>query len=159
MTPPTSRGDGHDLALAAASAGPAGWTVTVEADRTYFDAVVARQGPDVDTVAFPTSYPRRVVVLSGDEVRIGRRRVTGGGPDPDVDLSGPPLDPGVSHRHAVLLPDGEGGWNLLDPGSTNGTTVNGAERTIPVDTLVPLRPGDRVHVGAYTTLVVARTED
>jgi hypothetical protein len=95
--------------------------------------------------------------LVGAEVRIGRRRVHGSTPPPQVDLAGPPLDPGVSHLHAVLLPlpDGDG-WSVLDPGSTNGTTVNYGDDPIALDTVVPLREGDRVHVGAFTTLVLIR---
>ena len=118
--------------------------------------MLARRGPDIDTVSFPVYYPRLEVTLEGDEMRIGRRRAGSAGPAPHVDLTGPPLDTGVSHLHAVLLGDGAGGWSVLDPGSTNGTTLNGREDRLPVDTLVALAPGDRVHVGAYTTLTLRR---
>ncbi len=134
------------------------WMVTVEADRSYYDRVAARRGPDIDAVSFPTYYPRAELPLEGDEVRIGRRRGggAGGGQAPHIDLTGPPLDPGVSHLHAVLLADGDGEWSVLDPGSTNGTTINDDDDVIPPDTLVALSPGDRVHVGAYTTLTLHR---
>jgi hypothetical protein len=134
-----------------------GWVVAVEADRRYYESMVAREGPDIAAVTFPNYYPRAEVALVGEEVRVGRRRVRGSATPPDVDLAGPPLDPGVSHLHAVLLPmpDDEG-WSVLDPGSTNGTTINYADEPIARDTVIPLREGDRVHVGAFTTLVLSR---
>ena len=134
-----------------------GWVVSVEADRRYYESMVAREGPDIAAVTFPNYYPRAEVPLVGEEVRVGRRRVRGSSTPPDVDLAGPPLDPGVSHLHAVLLPlPDDDGWSVLDPGSTNGTTINYADEPIARDTVVPLREGDRVHVGAFTTLVLAR---
>jgi pSer/pThr/pTyr-binding forkhead associated (FHA) protein len=84
--------------------------------------------------------------------------VRGSGTPPEIDLTGPPSDPGISRLHAVLLPRPDGGWAVLDPGSTNGTSVNYAAEPIAVDTEVPVDEGDRIHVGAYTTLVVGRSE-
>jgi hypothetical protein len=137
-----------------------GWVVTVEADRRYYESVLAREGPDIGEVSFPNYYPSAEIPLAGTEIRIGRRRVHGSTPPPQVDLAGPPLDPGVSHLHAVLLPlpdeQGAEGWSVLDPGSTNGTTINYSDDPIALDTVVPLRDGDRVHVGAFTTLVLHR---
>lgn len=139
------------------TSGPGVWRVTVTADRRYYESVVAREGPDIAAVTFPPSYPQAELALAGAEVRIGRRRVHGDTPPPQIDLAGPPLDPGVSHLHAVLLPRPDGdGWSVLDPGSTNGTTINYADEPIPLDTVVPLQAGDRVHVGAFTTLLVTR---
>jgi hypothetical protein len=139
----------------AASSNGHGWVVTVEADRRYYESILAREGPDIAAVTFPHYYPRAEVPLTGDEVRVGRRRVRGSSTPPDVDLAGPPLDPGVSHLHAVLLPHDDG-WSVLDPGSTNGTTINYGDEPIARDTVVPLREGDRVHVGAFTTLVLGK---
>jgi hypothetical protein len=51
------------------------------------------------------------------------------------------LDPSVSRQHARLI-FRDGAWILLDLGSTNGTTVNGA----PVSRC-ELRPGDQVTLG------------
>jgi hypothetical protein len=176
-TPRTGRfceEDGHDFVVSGSTPAPApdptpssrpapassnghGWVVTVEADRRYYESMVAREGPDIAAVTFPNYYPRAEVPLEGEEVRIGRRRVRGSSAPPHVDLAGPPLDPGVSHLHAVLLPlpDADG-WSVLDPGSTNGTTINYADEPIARDTVVPLREGDRVHVGAFTTLVLGK---
>lgn len=129
------------------------WVVTVEADRRYFELVAEREGPDFGSVVFPTYYPAGELVLDGTEVRIGRT------PAPvslHIDLSGPPTDPGVSRLHAVLLGRPDGGWAVLDPGSTNGTTINYDDEPIETDRAVPVGDGDRIHVGAYTTLVLAR---
>ncbi len=139
------------------SSNGSGWVVTVEADRRYYESVLAREGPDIAAVSFPNYYPRAEIELDGAEVRVGRRRVHGSAPPPQVDLAGPPLDPGVSHLHAVLLPlPDDDGWSVLDPGSTNGTTINYSDDAIALDTVIPLREGDRVHVGAFTTLVLQR---
>jgi hypothetical protein len=139
------------------TSGTGPWTVTVDADRRYYETVLAREGPDIAAVTFPHYYPRTELALAGAEVRIGRRRVNGSAPPPQIDLAGPPLDPGVSHLHAVLLPrPDDGGWSVLDPGSTNGTTINYGDDPIALDTVVPLHEGDRVHVGAFTTLLITR---
>jgi len=62
----------------------------------------------------------------------------------------------VSHMHAVLVGSPEGGWTLIDPGSANGTFLN--DSTDPIDTnrAVPVSDGDRIHMGAWTTLTLKR---
>ena len=67
----------------------------VTADRAYFDSVVAAGGPDAATLEFPVYCPERRFRLSGSEVRIGRRSASRG-LEPEIDLTGPPTDPGVS---------------------------------------------------------------
>lgn len=152
---PPAAPDGGNRPDPASGTGP--WSVTVDADRRYYETVLAREGPDIAAVTFPRYYPRMELALTGAEVRIGRRRVNGSGPPPQIDLAGPPLDPGVSHLHAVLLPrPDDDGWSVLDPGSTNGTTINYGDDPIALDTVVPLQEGDRVHVGAFTTLLITR---
>jgi len=42
----------------------------------------------------------------------------------------------------------------MDQSSTNGTTVNGAEDSIDPFVPVPLKDGDRVHVGLRTTITI-----
>jgi FHA domain len=56
----------------------------------------------------------------------------------------------------VLLALPRDRWVVIDAGSTNGTTLNYAEDPLTRDTPVPLRSGDRIHVGAWTTLTVER---
>jgi pSer/pThr/pTyr-binding forkhead associated (FHA) protein len=50
----------------------------------------------------------------------------------------------------VLLRGQNGSWSVVDPGSANGTLVNGTE--IARDEIVPLHDGDRIHLGAWTEL-------
>lgn len=129
------------------------WTAVVTADRAYYDSVQAEGGPDAPGIAFPGYYPERRFRLTGAEVRIGRHSAHSG-IDPEIDLAIPPADPGVSRLHAVLIRAADGSWSVLDPGSANGTLVNGRE--IPSGQAVPLRDGDRIHLGAWTELRVIR---
>lgn len=126
----------------------------VTADRAYYDSVQASGGPDAGAVSFPGYCPERRFRLSGSEVRVGRRSVSRG-IDPEIDLTGPPADPGVSRLHLVLIGAPDGTWSAIDPGSENGTLVNGSE--IARDEAVPLHDGDRIHLGAWTALRIIRS--
>jgi hypothetical protein len=142
-------------ASAAAGDGITGaWTAVVTADKAYFERVVAARGPDAGQLEFPADCPQRRFQLCGPEVRVGRRSASRG-IEPEIDLTGPPLDPGVSHLHAVLTAEPDGGWTVCDPGSANGTQVNG--RDIPRGARVRLSDGDRVFVGAWTVLTIHTT--
>ncbi|TDC62814.1 FHA domain-containing protein [Actinomadura sp. GC306] len=166
--------DGHDFGTGAAHSArqppmvpaqrtssprmtPPGPSAVITADREYFGTVLAQLGPDAPDLSFPPYCPERRVPLLGDQVRIGRRS-TSRAILPEIDLSAPPEDPAVSHLHAVLLAQPDGAWHLVDPGSTNGTTVNGGTEPIEVNTPVPLTDGDRVHVGAWTTITLLLQE-
>jgi hypothetical protein len=127
------------------------WAAVVTADRAYYDDIKAAGGPDADSISFPAYYPQRHFPLSGTEVRIGRRSQSSG-ITPEIDLSVPPADPGVSRLHAVLLRSPDGTWAVVDPGSANGTLVNGSE--IPEGQAVPVHPGDLIHVGAWTAISI-----
>ncbi|MCP2337842.1 FHA domain-containing protein [Actinomadura rupiterrae] len=133
------------------------WTAVIAADREYFEAVRAQGGPDAAAIAFPPYCPDRLVSLAGQRVQIGRRSASRG-IEPEIDLSVPPEDPGVSRLHAVLLAQPDGSWSLVDPGSANGTTLNDELDPVPVNVPVPLKDGDRVHVGAWTTLTLRSPE-
>lgn len=134
-----------------ASAGLATWTAVVSADREYYDRMRDASGPDADDIAFPAYCPERRFHLADHEVQIGRRSPSRG-LDPEIDLTGPPLDPGISRLHAVLIPTTAGGLAILDPGSANGTEVNGTEVTAGQQ--IPLNDGDRISLGAWTTITV-----
>jgi FHA domain len=138
----------HGATTAGTAVADRSWTATVAADRSYYDRV------SVDGVDFPTVCPPRSFVLTGDSVRVGRRSVTKG-VTPEIDLSGPPLDPGISHLHLVLTwaPDRQA-WLLTDPGSTNGASRNGATELLAAQRQVELADGDRIHLGAWTTITV-----
>jgi pSer/pThr/pTyr-binding forkhead associated (FHA) protein len=125
----------------------------ITADRAYYDSVQVATGPEAAGIVFPAYTPERRFRLAGPEVRIGRHS-TSSGIDPEIDLSVPPADPGISRLHAVLLQSQDGSWSVVDPGSANGTVVNGSE--IPPGQPVPLRDGDRIHLGAWTELRLVR---
>jgi hypothetical protein len=127
------------------------WTAVVTADRAYYDRVIAAGGPDAQSIEFPAYCPERRFQLSGSEMRVGRRSASRG-LEPEIDLTGPPADPGISHLHAVLIAQADGGWSVLDPGSSNGTQVN--DTGIETGVAVPLQPGDRICIGAWTVLTI-----
>ncbi|MEV6009424.1 FHA domain-containing protein [Streptomyces sp. NPDC051976] len=139
---------------AAAGRGTA-WIAVVGADREYFTTMMARSGPEAQGLYFPAFSPEVQLPLIGNQITIGRRRHSTG-EAPDIDLSRAPEDPGVSHQHAVLVQQPDGSWAVVDQDSTNGTTVNLGEDTIRPYTPVPLAEGDRVHVGAWTTITLRR---
>jgi len=134
-------------AAASTGEGGAGWVLAVEADRAYFER---HAGSGID---FPAYYPPRRFSLEAEEVAIGRTSASRG-TEPQIDLAGSPGDPGVSHLHAVLLRQPDGTYMLLDPGSSNGTTLNDDPSPIAAGVPVALADGDRIHLGAWTTLTV-----
>jgi hypothetical protein len=129
------------------------WTAVVAADRAYYDSVQAADDADGGQIRFPDRYPERRFRLAGTKVRIGRRSVSRN-IEPEIDLAGPTLDPGVSRLHAVLTAGPDGTWSVTDAGSDNGIRVNG--RDVPPDEAVPLRHGDRIHLGAWTVITITR---
>jgi hypothetical protein len=132
---------------------PATWTVLVSSDRNYYDRMrgaLGRSGPDV---LFPAHVPERRIPLIGKQMRIGRRSAARE-LEPEIDLAEPPVDPGISRLHAMLIAASDGTWSVLDPGSANGTQLNGGE--IATGDLVALREGDRINLGAWTVISMHR---
>ena len=129
------------------------WTVLITCDRVYYDRRREAQGLAGSAVAFPAHVSERRVPLVGQQMRIGRRSAARE-LIPDIDLAGPPADPGISRLHAVLLAASDGTWAIVDPGSANGTILNG--RQLAVGESVTLHEGDRIHVGAWTVITVHR---
>ncbi len=150
---------GHDSALSAAAtyaavAGePAQWTAIVSADLDYYKRVSARGGPD--TVDFPEFFPERRIALRGNTLigRANRRQ----GVEPGIDLGIHPADHGVSTQHAVLRTRDET-LTITDLGSTNGTSLNDCDELLVNGHEIELATGDRIHVGAWTTITVAKAE-
>ena len=95
------------------------WRAVVRADPDWFAVVRGQNGAVAATLEFPRYAPERRFVLSGDRMTIGRRSRTRG-TAPDIDLA--ELDPAVSAAHALLVAR-PGGWDLVDLGSSNGTTL------------------------------------
>lgn len=129
------------------------WSAVVTADRAHYDTLHAVDGQDAPSMSFPGYVPRRRFRLAGPEVRIGRSS-TRLASDPEIDLSGPPLDPGVSRQHARLIAARDGTWCDLDEGSPNGIWVNGVKA--PPRVPVPLTDGDRIHLGTWTLITITR---
>ncbi|WP_432971290.1 FHA domain-containing protein [Dactylosporangium sp. CA-233914] len=126
----------------------AGWRLVASADPDHH----ARVG---EGVAFPAYCPERGFDLGGARVLIGRRSRSRG-IAPDIDLSGQPEDPGISHAHAMLLTGPDGACTVVDLGSANGTYLNDATEPLPPDRPHPIGDGDRIHIGAWTTLTLQR---
>ncbi len=128
--------------LVAAKPAPA-WSAVIAPDANHF----ARTAPaGLSFPAVPAAARRIALVAS--PVRIGRRQ-------PDIDVSD---DPAVSRLHASLVRQDDGSWAIVDEGSVNGTTINDGERAIAPHVLVALHDGDRIHLGAWTTIVVTVAE-
>jgi hypothetical protein len=149
---------GHDSALPApvtpapTVAAPASveWAAVIDADRDFYERVLANGGPD--TVEFPQFFPKRRIILQGNSTLIGRRN-RDQGVEPEIDLGIHPADRGVSTQHAVLRIS-DSGLTVTDLGSTNGTTINDSEELLVNGDATPLRDGDRIHLGAWTTITI-----
>ena len=132
---------------------PTTWMVVIAPDRTYYDRMLIARALSGSALSFPGYRAEWRVPLTGRQLRIGRGSAARG-LKPEIDLSGPPADPGVSRLHAVLIPAPDGSWAVQDPGSANGTLLNG--RKITVGDLTPLHDGDRINLGAWTVITVYR---
>jgi FHA domain-containing protein len=145
------RGDSDPLASLRQSPGEQGvpnrWEATVVADRAHYERVGTKDA------AFPPHCPERRFLLEGAQVRIGRRSASRG-VYPEIDLSGAPVDVAISHLQAVLIRQPGGTFDLIDPGSMNGTTLNDNAAPIAVDEPVHVNDGDEIHIGAWTTITV-----
>lgn len=99
------------------------WSAVITPDRDCFETA----GEAAQRFTFPTSDQPRRVTLSDTTVRIGRhsrsRAVT-----PEIDLTVPPADPGVSREHARLLTQPDGSWAVIDEGSENGAVISRPSR-------------------------------
>jgi hypothetical protein len=140
---------GHDFTVAAADPSTALelWELVIVADRHYFERHLSQE------IAFPGGTEPRRLMLEHDEVRIGRGRA---GADAGVDLTGAADDPALSRLHAVLARQDDGSYTIEDVGSTNGTEVNG--RALPSNEPVRLADGDRIQLGAWTTMTMRRVD-
>jgi hypothetical protein len=149
---------GHDSALpppltpppTAIAPASTEWTAVIDADRDFYQRVLATGGPD--TVEFPLFFPQRRIVLQGNTTLIGRRNREQG-VEPEIDLGIHPADRGVSTQHAVLRIR-DSGPTVTDLGSTNGTTLNDSEELLANGEESQLRDGDRIHLGAWTTITI-----
>ncbi len=142
---------GASLHLRGVSVASRPWTAVVRADRQYFESVIWAEGERADLGQFPARWPEHQFRLAGAQLQIGRRN-TAKDVEPDIDLSGPPPDMGVSHRHAMLVAEPGGSWALVDQDSANGTHLNGVE--VPPNQRMPLHDGDQISLGRWTVLTI-----
>ncbi|WP_431873151.1 FHA domain-containing protein [Nocardiopsis eucommiae] len=131
------------------------WRAVVAADPAYYQYMVNQGLLDPNRIVFPAGGRPRRVSLQGDRVHVGRHSRSRGF-TPEIDLGGPGGDPAISHIHAILLARPGDTWSLLDPGSTNGTTINGTANPIPHHVEVPLNDSDRIYVGAWTVIIIQK---
>lgn len=127
-------------------------SLVVNADRDYYKAQVERGDIIESEFPFPKYPSERRFTFADGPVRVGRASASRG-LSPEIDLTGPPLDPAVSHLHAQLLRHTEG-WVVVDLDSANGTRLNDAEEPLEAETEIPVKSGDRIHLGVWTTITV-----
>lgn len=137
---------GHDFLTPPAPA--ATWEAVATPNRDQFERLA------VTGLTFPADRPERHFALDGSELHIGRSRGRPGEAIPEIDLAGPADDPGVSHLHAVLERRPDGTYAVRDLGSTNGTTINDDPQPLSTEEATPLAAGDRLRLGAWTTLTI-----
>ena len=120
------------------------WEAVVTADRAQFERG-EWQGVD-----FPHLFAPLTVPLGAPELRIGRGELDGRWPELDLE------DPAVSRFHALLVRQEDGSYAVVDQGSTNGTAVNDDNVPLAATVPTPLKDGDRIHLGAWTTITLRR---
>ena len=118
--------------------------------RALFDRV------DPVGLTFPAGRPPRCGRHLGARAADRATAHEGRGIEAAIDLSGALADPGASHRHAVLTRLHDGSYTVTDLGSTNGMTLNENQQTAVPGRPYPLVDGDRIHIGAWTTITVRR---
>ena len=117
------------------------WSVIISVDPSLKEPASPDPPPDFSPVS---DFADRDALLIG---RTSQSRAIA----PEIALD---FDSAVSHRHALLTHTGPNGWAIRDIGSSNGTRVNGKDLEGMTD--VPLNPGDRITLGHWTCLTLAR---
>lgn len=128
------------------------WVLTADADRDYHRVAGAPAG-----LPFPNFLPTRRFHLGGGTRLLIGRADPNRGVDPEIDLSGPPEDRAIGRSHALLVARPDGGWSIVDLGSTNRTYLNDHHTPLTPDVEVPLSDGDRLYLGAWTVLTLRAT--
>lgn len=89
----------------------------------------------------------RVFPLDLSENLVGRRSAAKG-IYPEVEIN----DPGVSHRHLKFILQSDGGFSVLELGSSNGTELNG--KVLEPGVTTPVKSGDELTIGIWTRLKI-----
>jgi uncharacterized Zn finger protein (UPF0148 family) len=115
------------------------WTAVVSVDGS---------AKEPDSPDAPTGVAAFEVVLNKAVNLIGRTSQTRAiFPEIAIDY-----DDAVSHRHALLQFDADGGLVVRDIGAANGTRVNGTELEAMVDR--PLKDGDAITLGHWSRIMI-----
>ena len=122
-------------------------SLVLGADRAHWQRMVGDGEP-----AFPAVVPSLSFDLTGDRLVLGRVRA-GAAVDVDLALTGSAADPAVSHHQCAFERDGAT-WTVRDLGSANGTWINDADEPLADGATHTLAPGDRILMGAWTSLTV-----
>ena len=129
----------------------AGWELVIVADRHYFDRVIAQEAStsrsDVAAarLALERGRAARRARPSGAEARRRAPR-----------SRGRPTTRRCRGCTRCIARRADGSYAIEDVGSTNGTEVNG--RALPSHDPVTLADGDRIQLGAWTTMTVRRLD-
>lgn len=124
--------------------------ISTEVDREQFNKVV-QEGE----LAFPDPPPAaQKLELAGSEFHIGRTSASRA-IYPDLDILQLTKDEAVSSRHALIRIDDNGKMQLVDVGSTNGTTVASVDaEPLKQGEPIDLEPGSTIYLGAWTKLTI-----
>jgi hypothetical protein len=95
----------------------------------------------------PEGAPEKIFHLDLAENTLGRQ-YEGKGVHPEIVIG----DPGISRRHVKFVRTAAGGFAVLELGSINGTTLNGAE--LEPGVLTPVAAGDQLTLGMWTRIHV-----
>lgn len=135
-------------ATVAADVAPAPAAVSVSVDVDYFAAMV--EGGEV---TLPDPLPEAATLtLPAGKALIGRHSESRG-IFPEIDVEAITGDPAVSSRHAMLHRTEEGGWEINDLGSTNGTRLGEIEGDeLVAGTAYPIAVDVPIYVGAWTRI-------
>ena len=137
---------GYDVEKGAPAAPPP-LGLVLGADRGHWERMVGEGDPP-----FPVAVPALSFELTGDRLVLGRVRA-GAAVDVDLALTGSAADPAVSHNQCVFEREGAT-WTVRDLDSANGTWINDADEPLADGVTHPLAPGDRILMGAWTSLTV-----
>jgi hypothetical protein len=112
------------------------WVLVIAADAEQFARAPA------EGIDFPTGLEPCELAVDAGEITLGRAEVGG--------------DPAVSRRHVSLVQGADGALAAVDQGSMNGTRINDDRVPITPHAPVPLADGDRLQLGAWTTVTCRR---
>jgi pSer/pThr/pTyr-binding forkhead associated (FHA) protein len=119
---------------------PQHWDIIISVDPTL------NKNPD-PAQPCPQNAPERTFPLDLDENLVGRRS-NKKDIHPEIMIA----DPGISRRHLSIRRRDDGGFLVIELGSTNGTSLNAAPLEPGIPT--PLTNGDQLTLGCWTRMTI-----